>query len=75
VYDRYNQYGHLFLKSNIKYDKKGNEIEEREYDSHQALQFSTTHEYSKYDNHGNWQVRTTYKNKVPRTIVERELTY
>ena len=75
VYDRYNQFGHLFLKSNFKFDKKGNEIEEREFDSHQSLQFRTTFEYDNYDKKGNWLWRVTYKNDMPRTIVEREIGY
>lgn len=75
VYDRYGPNGHLFLKSNYKFDKKGNEIEEREFDSHHGLKYTTTHKYSKYDKKGNWQQRVTYKNDEPRTITEREITY
>ncbi|GAA4467289.1 hypothetical protein GCM10023093_22900 [Nemorincola caseinilytica] len=75
VYNRYNQFGHLFLRSNIKYDKKGNEVQEREFDSHESLQFVTTYGYDGYDKQGNWLQRVTLKNDVPRTIIERELTY
>lgn len=75
VYDRHDVTGHLFLKSNIKYDRKGNETEEREYDSHASLQFTTTFEHGNYDKKDNWLWKATYKNKVPRTVTEREIEY
>ncbi|MES2704354.1 MAG: hypothetical protein V4649_17060 [Bacteroidota bacterium] len=75
VYDRYNQFGHLFLKSNIKFDRKGNEIEEREYDSHQGLKFTTTFMYDAYDANGNWLRKITFKNDEAKTVTEREITY
>ncbi len=75
VYDRFGPNGHLFLKSNYKFDKKGNEIEEREFDSHHGLKYTTTYKYSKYDKKGNWLRKVVYKNKEPRTIIEREITY
>jgi len=75
TYDRYDMTGHLFLKSNLRYDRNGNETEEREYDSHESLQFTTTFEYDNYDKQGNWLWKATYKNDVPRTVVEREIEY
>jgi len=75
TYDRFDMNGHLFLKSNFKYDKNGDPIEEREYDSHSSLQFTTTFEYSNYDKNGNWLNKIMYKNKKPRSIYEREIEY
>jgi hypothetical protein len=75
VYDRFNQFGHLFLKSNYKFDKAGHEIQEREYDSHEALKYATTFEYSNFDKQGNWLQKITYKNDEPKIITEREIEY
>ncbi len=75
TYDRHDGTGHLFLKSNLRYDKNGNPTQEREYDSHESLQFSTTYEYGNYDKSGNWLWRATYKNDKPRSITEREIAY
>jgi len=75
VKDCMNEYGILFLKTNYKYDKHNRDIEEREYDSHHSLKFTTTHEYHDIDRNGNWRKRITYKNDVPNSVTIREIEY
>lgn len=75
VKDSYNEFGSLFLKCNSKFDDKGNEVEAKEYDSHHGLKYTTTYDYDKADNAGNWTRKTTYKNDEPAAVTLREITY
>ncbi len=75
VKDCMNEYGILFLKTNYKYDKHNRDIEEREYDSHHGLKFTTTYDYGNVDKSGNWRRRTMYKNDVPTSVTIREIEY
>lgn len=72
VYDRFSKEGLLFLKSNFKYDSDGNEVEEKQYDSHHGLKYATTYEYEQFDAHGNWTKRIMFKNDEPAVVVDRE---
>jgi hypothetical protein len=73
VCDRFNEYGILFLKSNYKNDDDGNQVEDKQYDSHHGLKFKTTYDYENFDANGNWLKRTTYKNDKPVTLTTREI--
>jgi len=75
VKDSYNEFGSLFLKCNSKFDENGNETEAKEYDSHHGLKYTTTYDYEKPDNMGNWLKRTTYKNDEPAAVTVREIEY
>ena len=75
VKDCFNEFGALFLKCNSKFDDEGHEIEAKEYDSHHGLKFTTTYDYEKTDNAGNWLKRTTYKNDDPFVVTDREIEY
>ncbi|MFI5196535.1 MAG: hypothetical protein ACHQD8_05550 [Chitinophagales bacterium] len=75
VKDSYNEFGALFLKCNSKFDDEGHETEAKEYDSHHGLKFTTTYDYEKTDNAGNWLKRTTYKNDDSFEVTDREIAY
>ena len=75
VKDCLNEFGILYLKTNYQYDKKGHDIEEKEYDSHHGLKFTTSYEYQNTDKNGNWRKRITYKNDNQYTVTIREFEY
>ena len=61
-------------KKEYKYDDYGNINEESEYNSDGSLEQRTVFEYY-YDKNNNWTKKITYKNEVPKFIVEREIIY
>ena len=61
-------------KTGYKYDAFGNVNEESKYNSDSSLKERTVFEYY-YDKNNNWTKKITYKNEVPKSIIEREIIY
>ena len=58
----------------FKYDDKGNRVEERIHAPDGSLSKITVFRYN-FDRKGNWVVKTTYENDIPKEIEERSIKY
>lgn len=71
LHERENFWGIHFQ---VKYDEKGNQIEENLYNSDSSLSSKWTFQYE-FDKQGNWVKRIDFEDGIPELLLDRKYEY